>query len=129
MCATSQRRMDLWCNKTISYQNASHPECSGELRARFDRNEKSSRKMWRCYHESALTPDLSGYDDNLRSPCYYSRNSELKKVLKSCKRTDSLMTCLTLLVICQVCSEGPVILVRSSPFALPPRAVFKNQFS
>ena len=85
VCKDSQKRMDTWCQITLDFATAMDLRCSGELKARFDRNKNSTKKMWRCYHESALTADLSRYDDKLKSPCYYTRHRQLNQVLQSCK--------------------------------------------
>lgn len=85
MCKDSQKRMDTWCQITRDFATAMDLGCSGELKARFDRSKNSTKKMWRCYHESALTADLSRYNDKLKSPCYYTRHQQLNQVLQSCK--------------------------------------------
>lgn len=85
MCKDSQKRMDTWCQITPDFATAMDLGCSGELKARFDRSKNSTKKMWRCYHESALTADLSRYNDKLKSPCYYTRHQQLNQVLQSCK--------------------------------------------
>lgn len=85
VCKDSQKRMDTWCQITPGFATAMDLGCSGELKARFDRSKNSTKKMWRCYHESALTADLSRYNDKLKSPCYYTRHRQLNQVLRSCK--------------------------------------------
>lgn len=84
-CESSQRRMDLWCRNELFHNNASHARCSGDVRARFDRGRTLSWKLWRCYYESALKSNFSGYDDKLKSTCYETRHMQLKRLSKRCK--------------------------------------------
>ncbi|XP_068711772.1 adhesion G protein-coupled receptor L4-like [Montipora foliosa] len=92
-CNDSQRRMDLWCNRTRQSQTKTPTEeCYGDLKALLDRSKTSRLKRWRCYSESALTPDLKSYDANKSSSCYFNKGQELRRVLNSCSnnyRTES----------------------------------------
>ncbi|XP_020624311.1 adhesion G protein-coupled receptor E3-like isoform X2 [Orbicella faveolata] len=88
-CKSSERRLDLWCRNGPLRNNVSNARCSGDLRARFDRGKSSPIKLWRCYYESALTSDFSGYNDTLKSSCYVLRHFQLQQVSKTCTKTSS----------------------------------------
>lgn len=93
VCNDSQRRMDQWCNRTLSHRNPPARGCYGELRARHDRNRNSPLKLWRCFYESALTSDLSSYDGKSSSPCFFTKHLELRRVLQSCTYSRACLTC------------------------------------
>ena len=86
-CKSSERRMDLWCKDGPFHNNVSNARCFGDLRARFDRGKSLPIKLWRCYYESALKSDFSGYNDTLKSSCYVIRHFQLQQVTKSCKNS------------------------------------------
>lgn len=70
-----QDKRDKYCNEILGPSN----NCAGNLFARFDfSNRQPNTFKWRCYYEEALTMDRWRFDKTKSSPCYYTKDSEIK---------------------------------------------------
>jgi hypothetical protein len=83
-----QAAADAYCNiptTCLNAMKAHHVGCIGPMFARFDAKSGESKKQWRCYDITSLSPDSNHSHYNGNSTCYCSHSGAIEDVLNNCE--------------------------------------------